>query len=165
MQLVEGQSLDHVIPASGLPLDQLFQIASAIADALTAAHDKSIVHRDLKPANVMVAADGRVKVLDFGLAKDLAASGPADATLTSAGHTEHGVVMGTPAYMSPEQVAGRAVDHRSDIFSLGILLYQMAAVNVPSRVRLRPNWRRRSCVTRRRSSPNCAAICRPTSRA
>ncbi len=131
MQLVEGQSLDHVIPASGLPLDQLFQIASAIADALTAAHDKSIVHRDLKPANVMVAADGRVKVLDFGLAKDLAASGPADATLTSAGHTEHGVVMGTPAYMSPEQVAGRAVDHRSDIFSLGILLYQMASGERP----------------------------------
>ena len=131
MQLVEGQSLDHVIPASGLPLDRLFQIAAAIADALTAAHDKSIVHRDLKPANVMVAADGRVKVLDFGLAKDLAASGPADATLTSAGHTEHGVVMGTPAYMSPEQVAGRAVDHRSDIFSLGILLYQMASGERP----------------------------------
>ena len=76
MQLVEGQSLDHVIPADGLPLDRLFPIAAAIADALTAAHDKSIVHRDLKPANVMVAADGRVKVLDFGLAKDLAASGP-----------------------------------------------------------------------------------------
>ena len=131
MQLVEGQSLDHLIPAGGLPLDRLFQIAAAIADALTAAHDKSIVHRDLKPANVMVAADGRVKVLDFGLAKDLAASGPADATLTSAGHTEHGVVMGTPAYMSPEQVAGRAVDHRSDIFSLGILLYQMASGERP----------------------------------
>ena len=87
MQLVEGQSLDHVIPASGLPLDQLFQIASAIADALTAAHGKSIVHRDLKPANVMVAADGRVKVLDFGLAKDLAASGP---------QTPHCLQPGTP---------------------------------------------------------------------
>jgi TolB-like protein/Tfp pilus assembly protein PilF len=131
MQLVEGQSLDHVIPASGLPLDRLLQIASAIAEALTAAHDKSIVHRDLKPANVMVATDGRVKVLDFGLAKDLAASGPAEATLTSAGHTQHGVVMGTPAYMSPEQVAGRAVDHRSDLFSLGILLYQMASGERP----------------------------------
>ena len=136
MQLVEGQSLDHVIPAGGLPLDRLFQIAAAIAEALTAAHDKSIVHRDLKPANVMVAADGRVKVLDFGLAKDLAASGPADATLTSAEHTEHGVVMGTPAYMSPEQVAGRAVDHRSDIFSLGILLYQMASGERPFARRL-----------------------------
>jgi serine/threonine protein kinase len=131
MQLVEGQSLDHVIPASGLPLDQLLRIALGIAEALTAAHDKSIVHRDLKPANVMVAADGRVKVLDFGLAKDLAASGPTDATLTSAGQTEYGVVMGTPAYMSPEQVAGRAVDHRCDLFSLGILLYEMASGERP----------------------------------
>jgi non-specific serine/threonine protein kinase len=131
MQLVEGQSLDHVIPAGGLPVDRFFHIASAIADALTAAHDKHIVHRDLKPANVMVAADGRVKVLDFGLAKDLAASGPADVTLTSAGHTGRGTVMGTPAYMSPEQVAGRAVDHRSDIFSFGVLLYQMASGERP----------------------------------
>ena len=76
MQLVEGQSLDRVIPDGGLPLERMLAIAAAIADALTAAHDKSIVHRDLKPANVMVAADGRVKVLDFGLAKELAASGP-----------------------------------------------------------------------------------------
>jgi TolB-like protein/Tfp pilus assembly protein PilF len=131
MQLVEGQSLDHAIPANGLPLDRLLQIAAAIAEALAAAHDKSIVHRDLKPANVMVAASGRLKVLDFGLAKELAASGPADATLSSAGRTEYGVVMGTPAYMSPEQVAGRPVDQRSDLFSLGILIYQMASGHRP----------------------------------
>ena len=131
MQLVQGQSLDRVIPDAGLPLERILEISAAIADALAAAHDKSIVHRDLKPANVMVGDDGRVKVLDFGLAKDLGASGPADATLTSAGHTEYGVVMGTPAYMSPEQVAGRTVDPRSDIFSLGVLIYQMASGQRP----------------------------------
>ena len=131
MQLVQGHSLDRVIPESGLPVHRILEISGAIADALAAAHDKNIVHRDLKPANVMVGDDGRVKVLDFGLAKDLSASGRADATLTSAGQTEYGVVMGTPAYMSPEQVAGRAVDHRSDIFSLGILLYQMASGACP----------------------------------
>ena len=113
----------------------------------------------------MVGDDGRVKVLDFGLAKDLSASGRADATLTSAGQTEYGVVMGTPAYMSPEQVAGRAVDHRSDIFSLGILLYQMASGTcIPSLARRRSSWPRQSCAIRRRSLPTCARICRPTSR-
>jgi TolB-like protein len=131
MQLVQGQPLDRVIPDAGLPVARILEIAAAIADALAAAHDKSIVHRDLKPANVMVADDGRVKVLDFGLAKDVGASGEADATLTSAGNTGYGVVMGTPAYMSPEQVAGRVVDHRSDIFSLGVLIYQMASGHRP----------------------------------
>jgi TolB-like protein/tetratricopeptide (TPR) repeat protein len=130
MQLVEGQPLDRAIPAGGLPLAELLRIGGAIADALAAAHERGIVHRDLKPANVMLGADGRVKVLDFGLAKDLGLPGARDATLT-AGHTEQGVVMGTPAYMSPEQCAGRPVDHRSDIFSLGILLYQMATGQRP----------------------------------
>ena len=96
-----------------------------------AAHEKGIVHRDLKPANVMMTIDGRVKVLDFGLAKEIRAGDAADATLTAAGHTQMGIVMGTPAYMSPEQIAGRAVDHRTDIFSLGILLYQMATGQRP----------------------------------
>ena len=131
MQLVEGQSLDREIPEAGLPIDRIVQIGAAVADALAAAHDKGIVHRDLKPANVMVSHDGRVKVLDFGLAKEISTSDPADPTLTSADHTKHGAVLGTPAYMSPEQVAGRAVDHRSDIFSLGVLLYQMASGRRP----------------------------------
>ena len=79
----------------------------------------------------MVTTDGRVKVLDFGLAKDLRPAGTTDATMTAAGHTQAGVVMGTPAYMSPEQLGGRGVDHRTDIFSLGIMLYQMASGRRP----------------------------------
>ena len=131
MELVEGQSLDRVIPERGLPADRIIEIGGAIADALAAAHDKGIVHRDLKPANVMVTSGGRIKVLDFGLAKDLRETHPVDATLTAAGQTREGVVMGTPAYMSPEQIAGRALDHRTDLFSLGILLYEMATGRRP----------------------------------
>jgi TolB-like protein/tRNA A-37 threonylcarbamoyl transferase component Bud32 len=131
MELVEGQSLANRIPEGGLPVEQFFVIAIALADALAAAHEKGIVHRDLKPGNVMLTSDGRVKVLDFGLAKEMRAANPSDATVTLAGHTEMGVVMGTPAYMSPEQVAGRAIDHRTDIFSLGIMLYEMATGRRP----------------------------------
>jgi TolB-like protein/tRNA A-37 threonylcarbamoyl transferase component Bud32/cytochrome c-type biogenesis protein CcmH/NrfG len=131
MELVEGQSLDRRISENGLPLDQIVEIASALADALAAAHEKGIVHRDLKPANVMVTGDGRVKVLDFGLAKDVSAEKSGDATLTSAGHTQAGMVMGTPAYMSPEQISGRVLDHRTDIFSLGVVLHEMATGKRP----------------------------------
>src|SRR5271166_3251096 len=126
MQLVEGLPLDRVIPQAGLPLEQIVEIASALGDALAAAHEKGIVHRDLKPANVMVSNEGRVKVLDFGLAKDIRAANLSDATLTSDHRTQAGMVMGTPAYMSPEQTAGRALDHRTDIFSLGVVLHEMA---------------------------------------
>jgi non-specific serine/threonine protein kinase len=131
MELVEGQSLDRLIPASGLAVEQVVEIASALADALAAAHEKGIVHRDLKPANVMVTTDGRVKVLDFGLAKDSSAGETGGATLTGAGLTQAGLVMGTPAYMSPEQIAGRAVDHRTDIFSLGVVLHEMVTGRRP----------------------------------
>jgi eukaryotic-like serine/threonine-protein kinase len=131
MELVEGQSLDHVIPQGGLPADRIVEIAGALADALAAAHDKGIVHRDLKPANVMVTNESRVKVLDFGLAKDVRAQTSNDATLTSVGQTQAGVVMGTPAYMSPEQISGRPLDHRTDIFSLGVVLYEMATGRRP----------------------------------
>jgi len=131
MQLVEGQPLDRVISGNGLPVERVVEIAGALAEALAAAHEKGIMHRDLKPANVMVTHDGRVKVLDFGLAKDVRAESSSDATLTSADHTRAGIVMGTPAYMSPEQVSGRALDHRTDIFSLGVVLYEMVTGQRP----------------------------------
>jgi eukaryotic-like serine/threonine-protein kinase len=126
MELVEGQTLDAIIPHAGLPLARFLEIALPIADALSAAHQKQITHRDLKPANVMVSNDGRVKVLDFGLARqgdsDRAALEATRVTLT-----HEGTVVGTMPYMSPEQVEGRAVDHRSDLFSLGVLFYEMLA--------------------------------------
>ena len=130
MELVEGQALDRMIPEGGFPLDRIIEIAGALADALSAAHEKGIMHRDLKPANVMVTDDGRVKVLDFGLAKETRAEANEN-TLSLAAHTQAGVVMGTPAYMSPEQVVGRALDHRTDVFSLGVMLHEMATGQRP----------------------------------
>ena len=130
MQLVEGQSLDRIIPADGLPVERIVGIATALAEALTAAHERGIVHRDLKPANVMVAADWRVKVLDFGLAKVTEAGAEPEATVSHA-LTQAGAVMGTMPYMSPEQVSGRPVDHRTDIFALGVILYEMATGRRP----------------------------------
>src|SRR5580704_10900118 len=131
MQLVEGVPLYGLIRQGGLPVEQIVDIARALGDALAAAHEKGIVHRDLKPANVMVSNEGRVKVLDFGLAKDIRAANLNDATMTSDSRTQVGVVMGTPAYMSPEQTSGRALDHRTDIFSLGVLLHEMATGRRP----------------------------------
>jgi serine/threonine protein kinase/tetratricopeptide (TPR) repeat protein len=131
MELIEGQTLDRLICAYGLPAERLVEIAGALAEALAAAHEKGILHRDLKPGNVMVTNEGRVKVLDFGLAKDVGGETSNQATLTSAEPTQAGIVMGTPAYMSPEQVAGRTLDHRTDIFSLGVVLHEMATGRRP----------------------------------
>jgi len=124
MEYVVGESLDRRIPPGGLPVTQLVEIARALFDALVAAHEKGIIHRDLKPANIMVTGDGRVKILDFGLAKETGATkADDDATVD---HTQLGSVIGTPAYMSPEQVLGREVDVRTDIFSLGLVMHEMA---------------------------------------
>jgi TolB-like protein len=131
MELVDGQPLKGLIPKGGLPVDRILDIAAAISDALAAAHEKGIVHRDLKPANVMVTEQGRVKVLDFGLAKEILEANSDEATLAPDEYTKVGVIVGTPAYMSPEQVEGRMVDHRTDIFSLGTLLYEMATGQKP----------------------------------
>jgi Tol biopolymer transport system component len=132
MQLIEGKSLAEIIPASGMPLADLLDTAVPLADALTAAHESGVTHRDLKPANVMLDQAGRVKVLDFGLAKlhrpdaDVAAS-----ELTADLQTEHGAVLGTVPYMSPEQAEGKVVDARSDLFSFGVILYEMAVGERP----------------------------------
>ena len=124
MELVPGQPLSRLIQPTGLPLDKLLAIALPVTEAMSAAHAGGILHRDLKPANIMVTPQGTVKVLDFGLAKSLETQ--AEATVTLSGLTEPGQVVGTVAYMSPEQAEGRSVDERSDVFSLGVILYEMA---------------------------------------
>ncbi len=130
MEFVDGEDLSLRIARGAIPLDEALPIAKQIAEALEAAHEQGIVHRDLKPANIKVRADGTVKVLDFGLAKafDPASSSNSEVmnspTLT-AHATQMGVIMGTAAYMSPEQAKGRAVDKRADIWAFGVVLYEM----------------------------------------
>jgi len=132
MEYVDGRTLADLKPKDGLPLKRLLPIASQIVDAVIAAHDRGIVHRDLKPANVMVTAHDRVKVLDFGLAKlREAADDAAVAGMPTREITGEGKIVGTVAYMSPEQAEGKPVDGRSDIFSIGVMLYELATGEVP----------------------------------
>ncbi|HEV2667799.1 MAG TPA: serine/threonine-protein kinase, partial [Blastocatellia bacterium] len=125
MEYVEGQTLAAKINGQPLEINEFIEIGSQIADALDEAHRKGITHRDLKPANVMLNERGQVKVLDFGLAKVAQPAEQNVASISTMAKTASGVVMGTVPYMSPEQAVGREVDHRSDIFSLGVALYEM----------------------------------------
>jgi len=133
MELVEGRTLDRLVASGGLPLARLLELALPMAEALAAAHGRNVVHRDFKPGNVMVSTDGRVKVLDFGLATSagegadpLHSASPTEPVLSVAGH-----VMGTVPYMAPEQVRGETVDASADVFALGVVLYLLATGRHP----------------------------------
>jgi eukaryotic-like serine/threonine-protein kinase len=135
MELIEGQTLREALPRGGLPLDRLLALAIPLSEAIAAAHQQGITHRDLKPENVILGRDGKIKVLDFGLAKVGAFFGKAGdgSRLPTRALTEEGRIVGTVAYMSPEQAEGKPVDPRSDVFTLGIMLYEMSTGQQPFR--------------------------------
>ncbi len=127
MELLEGETLREKLVAGAIPQKQAVAYAIEIARGLSAAHEKGVVHRDLKPENLFVTAQGHLEILDFGLAKRVDAAAPSEETRAPTGsvHTEPGQIMGTVGYMSPEQVRGIPLDHRSDIFSFGAILYEL----------------------------------------
>jgi len=129
LELVEGVTLKDHLEKGATPVEETLRICCQIADAVAAAHEKGIIHRDLKPANIMITPDDTVKVLDFGIAKALDPAGTSTglayaATLSADHHTAAGTMVGTPAYMSPEQARGKPIDKRSDIWSFGCVLYE-----------------------------------------
>jgi eukaryotic-like serine/threonine-protein kinase len=161
MELVQGETLAQKVERGPIELHEALSIAAQVAEALEAAHEKGIIHRDLKPANIKVAPDGKVKVLDFGLAKpsetDSAAVSSSNSPTLSMAATQHGVILGTAAYMSPEQARGKAVDKRTDIWAFGVVLCEM----ITGKRRLRSGfcagsrsgrgWRQIDDLDRRRS--------------
>ena len=154
LELVEGPTLADRIAKGPIPLDEALPIAKQIAEALEAAHEAGVIHRDLKPANIKVREDGTVKVLDFGLAKAFETtpqSDPSESPTLTASATALGVIMGTAAYMSPEQARGKPVDKRADIWAFGAVLYEMLSGRRPFEgrnvsetmgavLRLEPDW-------------------------
>ena len=136
MELLDGQTLDKIVAGRGLPQERFMGLALQLLDAMRAAHGQGVVHRDLKPGNIMITGEQRLKVLDFGLAKvSLNEAGKSPSSEqedhTTRLHTQPGLILGTISYLSPEQAQGKPVDHRSDIFSLGIILHEMSAGRHP----------------------------------
>src|SRR5436190_4014561 len=139
MELLEGRTLKYHIGSRPLPKQETVDLAIQIVDALEAAHSKGIIHRDIKPANIFVSPRGHAKILDFGLAKmGSPIAHAADSPTLSSAATQGGMVLGTAAYMAPEQARGEMVDHRADLWALGLVLYEMATGTQPmAAVRLR----------------------------
>ena len=131
MERIEGESLDKKVDRRGMSFEAFLAVAVPLVDALCAAHERGITHRDLKPANIMITPEGRVKVLDFGLAKQQAGRQLESTGVETQGLTQEGTILGTVPYMSPEQLQGRPADQRSDVFSLGIIFYQLLTGKLP----------------------------------
>jgi len=131
MEFVEGRSLDALVKQGPQEISKVVEIAIQVADALDAAHGRGIVHRDIKPANINLNERGQIKVLDFGLAKRMPAGSETNDTTQDLQQTQEGQLLGTPSYMSPEQALGKDLDHRTDLFSLGVVLYELATGQRP----------------------------------